>query len=153
MNEYSLEHILSFTGIGSAAPDVIGPLPEGTRVNFHNSGGEVKGPKIRGLVRPTGGDWMTVRRDGVAVMDARVTFETDDKALIFVTYGGTIDFGPDGYDQFLRGEMPEVVRLRISPRFATGADRYLWLTRVHCVGIGEYRPATRIVSYDVYAVR
>lgn len=82
MNEYNLEHILSFTGIGSAAPDVIGPAPEGTRVTFHNAGGEVVGARIRGTVRPNGGDWMTIRRDGVAVMDARVTFETDDKALI-----------------------------------------------------------------------
>src|SRR6185503_14135752 len=82
MNEYSLEHVLSFTGIGEAAPEMIGAVPEGLRVNFYNAGGTVGGPRIRGKVRPVGGDWMTVRPDGVAVVDVRVTFETDDGALI-----------------------------------------------------------------------
>jgi hypothetical protein len=78
MFEYKLEHILSFVGKGSEAPEVIGPLAEGLRVNFQNVGGEVIGPRIRGSVRPSGGDWVTVRKDGVAVLDARITMETDD---------------------------------------------------------------------------
>jgi hypothetical protein len=79
---YSLEHIFSFTGRGGGAPDVIGQLPEGLRVNFNNTGGEIRGPRIRGKLRPVGGDWVTVRKDGIALLDARVTLETDDGALI-----------------------------------------------------------------------
>jgi hypothetical protein len=153
MNDYSLEHILSFSSVGGAAPDLVGALPEGLRVNFHNGGGVVSGPRVRGKLRPGEGDWMTVGKDGVALMDARVTLETDDGALILVTYGGLIDLGENGYEAFARGEIPEVARMRTAPRFRTAHPHYTWLNRLPCVGVGEYRASTRTASYDVYAVR
>src|SRR5262245_26048165 len=119
MIDYKLEHICSFTGVLVSPPEVLGPLPEGIRVNFYTSGGVITGPKIRGKVRPVGGDWMTVRRDGVAILDVRATFETHDGALILVMYSGVIDLGLDGYDRFLRGELPVAAQIRISPRFLT----------------------------------
>jgi Protein of unknown function (DUF3237) len=45
------------------------------------------------------------------------------------------------------------VQIRISPRFFTSHPEYLWLNRLHCLGVGEYRPATNDAKYDVYAVR
>jgi hypothetical protein len=153
MNRFDLEHVLSFSGIGETAPEVIGPVPDGIRVNFYNAGGLVSGPRIRGKVRAAGGDWLTVRRDGVALLDARVTFETEDGALVLVVYGGVIDFGETGYDSFARGELPAMARIRSGPRFLTAHPNYTWLNRLHCIGVGEYRAATRTASYDVYAVR
>jgi len=153
MNEYGLEHILTYTGRLVSPPEVIGPLPEGIRVNFYSAGGEVSGPKIRGKLRPVGGDWATVCKDGVARLDVRTTFETHDGALILVTYHGVIDLGEDGYDTFLRGEMPAVARIRTSPLFSTSHPDYLWLTRLFCLGVGEYQRATNEAKYDVYAVR
>ena len=153
MIDYKLEHILSYTGELAGSPEVIGPVPEGIRVNFYNTGGEIAGPRIKGKVRPLGGDWMMVRRDGIAVVDVRATFETDDGALILVTYPGVIDLGEDGYDKFLRGERPATVQIRTSPRFGTSHPRDLWLNRLHCLGIGEYAAATNRATYDVYAVR
>ena len=157
MNEYKLTHILSFTASLVNPPEVIGPLPEGVRVNFYASGGEFAGPawngkEIRGRVRPVGGDWFTVRSDGVGLLDVRATFETHDGALILVTYQGMADFGEDGQQKFLRGEMPGLLRLRISPRFFTGHSEYAWLNRLHCLGIGEFRPASNDARYDIYAV-
>lgn len=153
MIDYRLEHILSFVGKGGIAPEAIGRLAEGLRVNFYNTGGEISGPHIRGKLRPVGGDWVTVRKDGVAILDARVTFETDDGALILVTYPGVIDFGEDGYDKFQRRDLPPAARISISPRFFSGHPKYAWLNRLHCLGVGEYTPGTRSASYDVYAVR
>lgn len=153
MNDYKLEHILSYTGTLASPPETIGPLPEGLRVNFYSTGGEISGPRIRGKVRSVGGDWATVRNDGVGRLDVRTTFETHDGALILVTYQGVVDFGEDGYERFLRGEMPAVVRLRTSPRFATSHPEYLWLNRLFCLGVGEYRAAASEAKYDVYAVR
>jgi hypothetical protein len=46
-----------------------------------------------------------------------------------------------------------VAQVRISPRFSTGHAGYLWLNRLHCLGIGEHIPAERSVNYDIYAVR
>jgi hypothetical protein len=153
MIDYKLEHILSFVGRGGMAPEAIGPMPEGLRVNFYNTGGEVSGPRIQGKLRSVGGDWVTVRKDGVAILDARVTFETDDDALILVTYPGIIDFGEDGYDRFQRGDLPPAAQIRTSPRFFASHPKYMWLNRLHCLGIGEYSPTNRTASYDVYAVR
>jgi Protein of unknown function (DUF3237) len=153
MVDYKLEHILSYTGKLATPPEAIGPVPEGVRVNFYTTGGEITGPKVNGRVRPVGGDWMTVRPDGVAILDARATFETQDGALILVTYPGVIDLGEDGYDKFVRGELPATARIRTSPRFVTSHPEYVWLNRLHCVGIGEYVAVTNDARYDVYAIR
>ena len=56
-------------------PEIIGVTPGGLLVNwFWNPGeGQVVGPKIKAKVRRVGGDWMTIRRDGIGVMDVRAT--------------------------------------------------------------------------------
>ena len=153
MIDYTLEHLFSYTGTLAPSQEVIGPIAEGIRVTFYSTGGDIVGPAVRGRVRPVGGDWMTVRRDGIAVLDVRTTFETDDGALILVTYGGLADLGPDGYDRFLRGDLPPTVPLRISPKFSTSHPAYAWLNRIHSLGVGEYRAASNAASYDVYAVK
>jgi Protein of unknown function (DUF3237) len=152
MIDYKLEHILSYTGALAAPPEVIGPVPEGLRVNFYTTGGEITGPRVRGKMRPVGGDWMTVRRDGVAILDVRATLETHDGALILMTYPGVIDLGQEGHDKFLRGELPANAQIRTSPRFVTSHPEYTWLNRLHCIGAGEYVAATNEATYDVYAI-
>ena len=64
-----------------------------------------------------------------------------------------VDFGEDGYDRFLRGEISSVTKLRTAPRFVTSHPEYVWLNRLFCLGIGEYRSASNEATYDVYAVR
>jgi hypothetical protein len=152
--EYRLEHVLTFAGLGAQGvpPEVLGAMPEGLRVNFYIAGGEFEGPELRGKLRPVGGDWMTVRRDGVATLDVRSTLETNDGALIYMTYAGVIDFGNDGFEKFTRGELPPLVQIRTVPRLSTAHPDYLWLNRLQYLGIGEYRPARREARYDVYAV-
>jgi hypothetical protein len=149
--KFALDHIASYTGT-LAPPEIIGELPEGLRVNFYSTGGEITGPRLRGVVRAVGGDWMTIRRDGVAHLNVRTTFETRDGALILVTYEGVIDLGEDGYEAFLRGDLPPLARLRAAPRLLTSHPDYLWLNRLFCVGVGEYRADTNAAKYDVYAV-
>ena len=153
MIDYKLEHICSYTATLASPPEVIGPVAEGIRANFYVTGGEITGPKIRGKVRPVGADWLTVRRDGMAILDVRATFETHDGALVLAMYPGVIDLGESGYDNFARGEIPPRPQIRTSPRFYTSHPEYLWLNRLHCLGIGELHTAANEVSYDVYAVR
>jgi hypothetical protein len=152
MNDYTMDHVCSFTGT-LAPPELIGPVAEGIRAIFYSTGGEITGGSVRGTLRPVGGDWMTIRTDGVGLLDVRSTFETHDHALILVTYTGMVDLGPDGYDRFLRGDLPATARLRISPRFATSHPQYQWLNRLFCVGIGEFTAASSSATYDVYAVK
>ena len=150
-NEVQLEHICSFWAT-LAAPEIIGPLAEGLRVNFYATDGEVLGPKMRGRLRPVGGDWLSLRPDGIAVLDVRATLELEDGALIYTTYGGIADLGPDGYERFLAGNPPARFQLRITPRYYTGHPAYLWANRLQCLGIGEADMQQLRVSYDIYAV-
>jgi hypothetical protein len=41
--------------------------------------------------------------------------------------------------------------LRIAPLFETGDSRYVWLTRLQAVGVGERVGTT--VKYDIYALK
>ena len=153
MIDYRLEHIVSYTA-SLAAPEVIGPVPEGLRINFYVTGGKMTGPKVFGHLRPVGADWLTLRTDGTAGLDVRATMETDDGALIYVTYTGTIDLGETGYEDFIKGTMPPSgTAIRIAPRFQTAHPKYLWLNRLHCLGIGQAFLERSEVAYDVYAVR
>ena len=152
MFDYRLDHLFSYR-VTLSPPEVIGPVPEGIRVNIHITGGEVDGPKARGKIRPRGVDWMTIRRDGVAILDVRITIETHDGALIFAPYSGVGDLGENGYEQFLQGAPPQTVPLRIVPRFLTAHPEYQWLNRLQCLGIGEVNLQQLEVNYDLYAVR
>jgi hypothetical protein len=129
-------------------------VPEGLRWNVPVTGGEVTGPRVFGKLRPLSGDWLTIRQDGVAILDVRATIETNDSALIYCVYSGTMDRGEDGYERALQGP-PQTAPtpIRISPRFHTSHPNYLWLNRLHCLGIGSTIPERHEVAYDVYAVR
>jgi hypothetical protein len=153
MFEYRLEHIMSYN-VKLSEPEVIGPVPEGLRVNVYVTEGTVTGPRVSGKLRPVGGDWLTIRRDGVGIPDVRLTIETNDGALIYGAYSGIVDLGEDGYEQFARGNPPASgTAIRMSPRFYTAHPDYLWLNRLHCLGIGQAFLERSEVAYDVYAVR
>jgi Protein of unknown function (DUF3237) len=144
MNNYHLEHIFTFGATLENPPEVIGPVPEGIRVNFYSLGGEITGPKLHGKSRAVGGDWLTLRTDGIGILDVRTTLESHDGALIAITYSGVAD---------LEGKLPPRLTLHVVPRCQTAHPDYLWLNRIQCLGIGEIDMATSYVSYDVYAVR
>src|SRR4030095_11806782 len=92
-HQYELEHIFSFDATLQSPPEVIGPVSEGIRTNFYCLGGEVKGPKLQGKTRAVGGDWLTLRTDGIGILDVRTTLETHDGALIAIGYAGVVDLG------------------------------------------------------------
>ena len=154
MFDYHLEHICSYNATLDPDYEIIGPTPDGLKLNIYVTGGEVTGPKIKGKVRPVGADWYTLRTDGVGVLNVRATIETDDGALIYMTYRGVSDMGEDAYEKFLKGEPPEGgAPIHSSPVFSTAHPDYLWLNRVQCLGIGQAVPESSEVQYDVYAVR
>lgn len=151
MHDYKMEHVFSYSA-QLRAPEVIGPVGAGIRINFHVEGGEIHGPRLRGRVLPVGADWLTLRHDGVAVLDVKATMQAADGALIDVAYSGLGDLGVDGYAAFLRGELPPRMALRTVPRFACAHPAHAWMNRLQFVGIGEVEFAKQVVSYDVYAL-
>jgi hypothetical protein len=149
---YRLEHLFSYNAFLDM--DVIGAVAEGVRINFLVTRGEFSGPKLKGKLRPSGGDWLTIRTDGVALLDVRATFESDDGALIYTSYTGVADLGEGGYQKFLAGEPPvSGLPLHVVPRYQTSHPSYIWLNRLQCLGIGEAFLERNEVHYDIYAVR
>ena len=151
MFDYDLEHIFSYTATLDA-PEVIGPVPEGIRANFYVRSGEVTGPKLQGKIRPEGGDWYTLRTDGVGILDVRGTVELDGGGLVYIAFTGVGDLGGDGYERFLRGDLPSTLALRVAPRLLTAHPDFQWLNRLQCLGIGEFDVENSQVGFDVYAV-
>jgi len=83
--DYSLDHLFSYT-VSVEKPQMIGPIPEGIRAIFYVISGEIAGPKLRGRFLPGGGDWLTVRTDGVGILDIRGTLESDDGARAHISW-------------------------------------------------------------------
>src|SRR5213596_1683424 len=108
----------------TAATEAIGPTPHGMLSIFPITGGSFEGERLRGIVLG-GADWVTAAADGTRELDLRVTLETDDGALIHMTFTGVRD---DGHKYF-----------RTLPRFETAAPQYAFLHRLLSVGIGEIR--------------
>ena len=149
MYEYELEHICSVSVKLQNPAEIIGPMPEGLRLNIYLEGGEVVGPHLNGKVRPVGADWLTIRSDGVGILDICATFETRDGALIYVAYQGMADAGSNGYQKFLGGKLPDKVPIRGAPRFHTSHPKYLWLNRIQCLNVGEADLVNWIVVYNL----
>jgi uncharacterized protein DUF3237 len=56
------------------------------------AGVSVEGPKIKGKIVAPAADWGRIMPSGVFRLDVRLTIRTDDNQLIFMTYGGAIQF-------------------------------------------------------------
>jgi hypothetical protein len=152
MFDYKLQHLCSYKATLQAPPEVIGPVPEGIRINFYVSGGTVSGDRLNGCVRPVGADNFLLRRDGIGLLSVCTTIETLDGALVEIAYTGMGDLGEDGYDKFLSGDLPKKLRLRTGPRLRTAHPAYQWLQRLYCVSVGEVDFERSEVCYDVHAV-
>jgi hypothetical protein len=105
--------------LNTAPTQDIGAGPHGTRVTFPITGGSFEGDRLRGKVLPSGSDWTVKRPDGVTEVDLRITLETDDGALIHMTFEGIRDDGAPGAPYF-----------RTVPRFETAAVKYAFLNRL-----------------------
>ena len=153
MFSYNTEHLFSYAATLQEPFEIIGPVAEGLRINVYVTGGEVTGPKVQGKLLAVGADWLTIRRDGIGVLDVRTTIETHDGALIYMSYNGFGDFGEDGYDKFMANEPPVITPLRVVSRFQTSHPDYTWLSRLQCINIGEVDLSKPLASYDVYALK
>lgn len=149
---FRLEYLCRVNASLNQQPEILGETPGGLKVDWYVTGGSVVGPRLNGTVRPEGGDWMTIRRDGIGEVDVRATIDTDDGALIYLTTTGVFELGEDGYRNFITRNWPSTPLVRSSPVFLTAHPRYQWLNRLQCLGVGMVRMGELLVSYDVYAV-
>jgi hypothetical protein len=136
--------------INAGPRQMFGTVPHGTRTFVPVSGGDFEGPRLRGRIVPGGGDWLLLRSDGVLELDLRITLETDDQALIYMTFQGLRHGPPDAIEALGRGEVVDPARyyFRTLPRFETSAERYAFLNRIITVGSGEARQAGAILRIE-----
>jgi len=112
--------------LDTSSTEEIGLTPRGALSIFPVTCGSFEGELLRGKVLAGGGDWVTAKGDGTFELDLRVTLETDDGALIHMTFTGLRD---DANHYF-----------RTLPRFETAAPQYAFLNRLLAVGLGQIRP-------------
>ncbi len=96
----------------------IGEGPLGRRVLFGAAGGSFAGPRLSGTVLAGGGDWALFRADRAMTLDVRLTLQTDDGALVQMTYGGRWIVPPD-----LRADIADPVK-----RYQVDPSRYYFRT-------------------------
>lgn len=133
-------------------PVEIGKGPLGTRIIFDVTGGRAEGPRLRGRLLASGGDWLLVDEKGTGRLDVRGTLETDDGALVYVHYHGVLELNERVTAALARGEQTDYgdTYFMTQPRFETGDPRYDWLNRI--VAVGEGRVLPNAVEYRVYEV-
>lgn len=125
--------------VAASNPLMIPDGPQGSRLIIAADSGTFEGPKIQGsIVAGAGAEYAVVRSDGSMLADVRLVLQTDDGALILMSYNGIVSV--DG----------EAMTIRTAPRFETGDERYNWLNKVQAVGLGA--PLEGGVGYDVYHV-
>ncbi len=118
----------------------LGKTPIGKRVIYTVKSGTFEGPKLKGKVRPAGGDWVLRIDSATTKLDVKLILETEDGQLISNTYTGIVHNNADGTTYW-----------RITPVFETGSPKYAWLNYLIAVGVGKFREGG--VSYEVYAIK
>jgi len=146
------EHLFD-ADIELEASEDLKQAPMGRRLIIIVKDGTVEGPRLRGRLRPGGGDWALVQANGALELDVRATIETHDAALIYLYYRGVLDAPPDVMRRALSGEdvSPSEYYFRTTPRFETGFEQYAWLNKQVCVGVGWFGPGR--VGYRVFGVK
>lgn len=130
----------------------IGATPNGNRRVGLVAGGTFEGPKLKGTVLPGGADWIIARPDASTTLDVRIVLETDDGALIGMTYRGMRHGPEDVMAKVNSGEFvdPSLYYFRTAVSFETAAPRYDWLNRIIAIGTGSRPPEGPV--YDIFEV-
>ena len=102
------------------------------------TGGTFSGPNIKGTVHAGGADWIT-QVSGHTSLVVRSTLETDDGAIIFMSYTGVVSRGDTG------------LYWRVRPIFQTASEKYDWLNHVVCVGKNKQQVPGK-VAYDIFRI-
>jgi Protein of unknown function (DUF3237) len=149
MAELKHRHLITLSlDVDFAGMQTIGQTPAGLRRVAPVKGGSFSGERLNGIALP-GADWVINRRDGVMVVDVRLTLSTEDGALIYLTYQGRFLAAPEAMERFGKGALldPSEYSLAIRATFECGDDRYNWLNNVIAAGTGE-----QTLAGPVYAI-
>jgi len=176
--DWSLLYLFSFdVELDLERQETLGRFPDGARINLYsrqdlsrvyNVGREstVPGdgrPAISGKIK-WGGDQAVLREDDIGSCNIRVSIQTDDRAVIHMTYRLFGYLGPGGVERVLSGkggdrfgteDHPFDVPIVTSPRFQTTDLKYAWINDLQGIGFGRLqviRNRFRRNTQDIYAL-
>ena len=115
-------------------------------------GGRVSGPALNGDILNIGADWQTIFESGLAELDTRYAFRTDDGAIIEIRNFGH-RHGPDDVMRHVAaGDQvdPSSYYMRTHARLETGHPDYAWVNDTLFVGVGGRHAAS--VHLALYAI-
>jgi len=146
---------LKFESLGILSIDMershsIGETPSGGRRMAVFAGGSFEGPRLKGHVLPGGSDVILTLNDKSFHPNARLMLQTEDGALILVTYKG-IRHGPSEVMERIAKDLPvdpSEYYQRAVFSFEATSGKYDWLNRIFAVGTGRRIPKRMI--YDLY---
>ena len=101
------------------------------------TGGSFSGARLQGTVHAGGADWIT-QVSGHSSLDVRITLETNDGAIIYMTYKGVVARSDAG------------LYWRVTPVFNTASEEYDWLN--HTVFVGKSKQVEGKVAYDIFEI-
>jgi hypothetical protein len=116
------------------------------------AGGRFEGDRLRGRVRPSGGDWGLFMPDGTLAVDGRCCLETEDGTLIYGIYTGRWAIRPETMARLAtpEGVDPDEYTLRIQFLFETADGPHAWVNRVLAIATGRKTDAG--IAYRVFEV-
>jgi hypothetical protein len=115
---------------------MLGSTPVGNRIIQEIAAVRFEGERLKANMKgAAAADWLAVDSTGIATFDIRLLLETDDDALIYMSYFGKADWSKG------MGNGP----VYVTAHFETGDDRYRWLNHAGVAGKGEVRPPGGIV--------
>jgi hypothetical protein len=119
--------------------------------------GWLEGPQIKGKIIPPSSDTLRNMGNGVFRLDVRLTIQTDDDQIIFVSYNGVTNCSKEARDRLLKGEMLHTADcyFMTAPTFETKSERYRWLNGVQAVGkmVEVKRGEGAHLMYDIFIIR
>jgi hypothetical protein len=131
---------LELVPLGTVTVSLSSPIPVSSTLTI----GEVTGLRFDGdrvtgsLKGNAAADWLRISPEGYGTLDVKATIETDDGAVIHMTYSGRLQF--------------DTMAVYSAPLFHTGDERYAWLNRIQAVAKGSFSEGGTLV-YEMYELR
>jgi hypothetical protein len=133
-------------------------VDSGLVISRDPAGGWVRG-KVSGRVLDPSADWVRIiPSDELRIrLDARVTIETDEHEIIYLSYNGRMHCDKETTDRFRKGETLKAddCYLISAPIFETKSEKYSWLNDVQAIGkMVEYKLGKDgHLVYDLFVVK
>ncbi|MFY9928272.1 MAG: DUF3237 domain-containing protein [Streptosporangiaceae bacterium] len=128
--------------------------PFGARLCWQVTEAALAGDRIRAHLVMPGADWIRLGPDGIRRQDQRITFGTDDGAIVMLRYDAGIIRENEIFINALRDGTATAYtdqHMRMVAEFDTGDPRYAWLTQHLFVGEGRLAGDRRI-EYRIHRV-